>query len=94
MAYSEDSGIGLIVSKDGREVYATGHSEYDAWTLASEYFRDLDKGMEIEVPENYFRNDDPSQEILNRWRSHAHLLFTNWLNYYVYQETPYVIESI
>lgn len=94
VAYSEDSGIGLIVSKDGREVYATGHSEYDAWTLASEYFRDLDKGMDIEVPKNYFKNDDPSQEILNRWRSHAHLLFTNWLNYYVYQETPYVIENI
>lgn len=94
VAYSEASGIGLIVSKDGREVYATGHAEYDAWTLASEYFRDLDKGLEIEVPENYFINDDPSQEILNKWRSHAHLLFTNWLNYYVYQETPYLIENI
>lgn len=94
VAYSETSGIGLIVSKNGREVYATGHSEYDAWTLASEYFRDLDKGLEIDVPVNYFKNDDPSQEILMKWRSHAHLLFSNWLNYYVYQETPYEIGEI
>ena len=67
----------------------TGHLEYDATTLADEYNRDLDKGIDIDVPENYFPNDDPSKEPLNTWRSHTHLLFSNWLNYYVYQETPY-----
>ena len=66
-----------------------GHQEYDKGTLAGEYFRDVDKGLKIDVPKNYFRNDDPEEDILFRWRSHASLLFSNWLNYYVYQDTPY-----
>lgn len=89
IAVSDDSGIGLIVSKDGREVYATGHSEYDAITLANEYFRDVAKGLDIDVPKNYFPEDDPNKIPSVKWRAHANLLFSNWLNYYVYQETPF-----
>lgn len=93
VAASEESGIGLIVSNDGRFVFATGHSEYDANTLANEYFRDLNRGLPIHVPEHYFPNDDPANPPAVRWRSHANLLFQNWLNYYVYQETPYDLQS-
>ena len=89
VAASEESGIGLIVSDDERFVFATGHSEYDAGTLAAEYFRDVQKGLPIAVPRHYFPNDDPARPPVVRWRSHANLLFQNWLNYYVYQETPY-----
>ncbi|GAB6110187.1 homoserine O-acetyltransferase MetA [Fusibacter bizertensis] len=89
VAYSEQSGVGIIVSEDGREVYATGHSEYDPETLSLEYFRDIGRGLPINVPVNYFEGDDPKKDVLVKWRSHAHLLFANWLNYYVYQETPY-----
>lgn len=94
VAYSEEAGVGLIVSKDGREVYATGHSEYDQMTLATEYFRDLNNGLPIEVPKYYFENDDHKLIPRVTWRSHAHLLFSNWLNYYVYQETPYLLDEI
>lgn len=83
VASSEDAGVGLIVSRDGREVYATGHSEYEADTLAKEYARDLARGLDIELPVNYFPNDDPAQPPLVSWRSHGHLLFSNWLHYYV-----------
>lgn len=93
VAYSEESGVGLVVSLDGREVYATGHSEYDALTLATEYFRDLNKGLPIEVPRHYFTDDHPELPVKVKWRSHAHLLFSNWLNYFVYQETPYDLEE-
>ena len=89
VAASEESGVGLIVSADERFVFATGHSEYDAGTLAAEYFRDVRKGLPIAVPRHYFPDDDPSRLPIVRWRSHANLLFQNWLNYYVYQETPY-----
>ena len=71
-----------------------GHSEYDPDTLSSEYFRDLAKGLEPKVPVNYFENDDPSKKPVVRWRSHAHLLYANWLNYFVYQITPYNIDDI
>lgn len=94
VAVSEESGIGLIVSKNGREIYATGHLEYDPETLALEYFRDADKGMEIKPPAHYFPGDDPSEAPVVRWRSHAHLFFSNWLNYFVYQETPYNLDEI
>lgn len=94
VAYSEESGVGLIISKDGREVYATGHSEYDQMTLATEYFRDLNNGLPIEVPKYYFDKDDHKLIPRVTWRSHAHLLFSNWLNYYVYQETPYLLDEI
>ncbi len=93
VAESDEAGVSLIVSKDGREIFATGHSEYDPLTLAAEYFRDVDKGLSIAVPANYFPDDDPQKAPLVRWRSHAHLLFSNWLNYYVYQETPFDLDS-
>jgi len=94
LAASEESGIGLIISRDGRRVFATGHSEYNPDTLANEYFRDLNKGLPIEVPKYYFPGDDPAQAPVVRWRSHANLLFANWLNYFVYQETPYDLSSL
>ena len=93
LAISEESGMGLITSKDGRRVFATGHSEYNANTLANEYFRDVNKGLEIHVPKHYFPEDDPQKEPIVRWRSHANLLFANWLNYFVYQETPYELNE-
>jgi homoserine O-succinyltransferase len=91
LSESEISGVYLAASKDGKQIFATGHSEYDPLTLKSEYDRDINKGLEISVPRFYFPDDDPKQPPLVRWRSHASLLFTNWLNYYVYQETPYVL---
>ena len=94
IAASPESGVGLIISRDNRFVFATGHSEYDANTLANEYFRDVNKGLEIDVPKHYFPNDDPSQQPVVRWRSHANLLFQNWLNYYVYQETPFDLSQM
>lgn len=89
LSKSDDAGVFLIISKDEKHIMVTGHLEYDATTLADEYNRDLEKGIDIDVPENYFPNNDPSKAPLNTWRSHTHLLFSNWLNYYVYQETPY-----
>ena len=89
VAQSPEAGIYLVASRDGRQVYATGHSEYDRLTLKREYERDLAKGMTIAVPKGYFPQDDPSATPEHNWRAHGHLLFTNWLNYYVYQETPY-----
>lgn len=86
---SPQAGIFLISSKDGKKIMITGHPEYDADTLSTEYFRDLQKGAPITVPENYFPGDDPVKKPVYRWKSHASLLFSNWLNYYVYQETPY-----
>lgn len=93
IAESPEAGVSLVVSQDGRQVFATGHSEYDPLTLASEYFRDLNKGLPITIPANYFPDDDPQKPPLVRWRSHGNLLFSNWLNYYVYQETPYDLNS-
>ncbi|WP_374720661.1 homoserine O-acetyltransferase MetA [Peribacillus tepidiphilus] len=89
LAESEEAGIFLVASKDGKRIMITGHPEYEAETLAHEYERDLKKGLDIHVPENYFPQDDPAKVPLHKWRSHANLLFSNWLNYYVYQETPY-----
>lgn len=86
---SEDAGVFMVMSKDGKQIMVTGHLEYDATTLAEEYERDLAKGLDIEMPENYFPGNDPKNRPLNNWRSHTHLLFSNWLNYYVYQATPY-----
>ncbi|ASS90981.1 MAG: homoserine O-succinyltransferase [Bacillaceae bacterium] len=92
LSYSDEAGVCLISSKDGRFIFLTGHPEYDATTLRDEYERDLARGLDIEIPKNYFPNDDPTKSPYNRWRSHANLLFVNWLNYYVYQETPYIWE--
>jgi homoserine O-succinyltransferase/O-acetyltransferase len=89
LSSSEDNDPFLILSKDEKHVMVAGHLEYDSTTLAEEYCRDKKKGLNTELPKNYFPNNDPNNEPLNRWRSHAHLLFSNWLNYYVYQETPY-----
>lgn len=94
LAVSEQAGVFAVKSEDNRRFFITGHPEYDPNTLASEYFRDVDKGMTINVPDNYFPNDDPTQPPVVRWRSAAQLFYNNWLNYYVYQTTPYDIESI
>ena len=91
---SEDSGVHIVMARGGRQFFVTGHSEYSPYTLDTEYRRDLSKGLPIEMPQNYYRNDDPEQGPLVRWRSVANLLFSNWMNYYVYQETPYDINEI
>ena len=89
LSKSDDAGAFIVISKDEKHIMITGHLEYDADTLAEEFNRDLNKGVDVKIPENYFPNDDPTCEPLNTWRSHTHLLFSNWLNYYVYQETPF-----
>jgi homoserine O-succinyltransferase len=89
LAASSEAGALLMASRDRRHVMITGHLEYESDSLAQEYARDLDKGLAIHLPENYFPNNDPSLPPINRWRSHGHLFFSNWLNYYVYQETPF-----
>ncbi len=94
LSESDEAGLYIIASKDGSQIFINGHAEYDQFTLAQEYFRDISKGIEIDVPKNYFPQDDCRQEPIVRWKSHANLLFSNWLNYYVYQETPYVLEEI
>jgi homoserine O-succinyltransferase/O-acetyltransferase len=94
LAESGEAGVYLAGSKDGRHVFVTGHSEYDPLTLQAEYQRDLARGLPIEVPRNYYPKDDPSQPPQVRWRGHASLLYANWLNYYVYQVTPYDLKSL
>ena len=94
LAQSDEAGVYIVVTKKGRQIFVTGHSEYDANTLADEYYRDLDKGLNPEIPANYFTDNDPKKKPVVRWRSHASLLFSNWLNYFVYQITPYDIKSI
>ncbi|WP_085991123.1 homoserine O-acetyltransferase MetA [Oceanobacillus senegalensis] len=89
LSISEDDEPFIIMSKDAKNIMITGHLEYDAVTLAEEYQRDLDRGRKISMPKNYFPNDDTTKKPLYTWRAHSHLLFSNWLNYYVYQETPY-----
>lgn len=94
LSESDESGLYIAASKDGRQIFVTGHSEYDPLTLKSEYDRDISRGLEIYVPRNYFPGDDPSKPPLVKWRSHSNLLFCNWLNYYVYQETPFDLNEI
>jgi homoserine O-succinyltransferase len=94
LAVSEESGVGLVQSVDGCRVFATGHSEYDAMTLDAEYWRDVDKGIDVSVPKHYYPENNPERAPVVRWRSHANLLFSNWLNYYVYQETPYDLSKL
>ncbi|PNR97089.1 homoserine O-succinyltransferase [Petrotoga sp. 9PWA.NaAc.5.4] len=94
LSESSEAGVYLIAKKDGRQVFVTGHPEYDPIILKKEYQRDMNKGMNIPLPKNYFPNNDPSKEPLVKWRSHAYLLFSNWLNYCVYQETPYELKNI
>ncbi len=89
LSESDEAGIYIVVSTDGRQVFVTGHSEYDTLTIKEEYDRDIAKGLSIALPVDYFPNDDPTKTPIHRWRSHTSLLFQNWLNYYVYQATPY-----
>ena len=94
LAESEDVGLHMLATDNGRQIFILGHQEYDKDTLYNEYMRDVNKGLKIEVPKNYFLDNDPEKDILFRWRSHASLLFSNWLNYYVYQETPYDLSEL
>jgi homoserine O-succinyltransferase len=94
LAESPDAGIYMISTHDGKQVFVTGHSEYDPLTLKAEYDRDVNLGLPIEIPKNYFLNDDPTKSPVVRWRGHASLLFSNWLNYCVYEETPYNLDEL
>jgi len=94
LASSEKAGVYAVMNKGGRQIFVTGHSEYDPDTLEKEYLRDKNQGLPISVPENYYPNDDDTKAPIVRWRSHANLLFSNWLNYFVYQTTPYDIMAI
>ncbi|SDY23368.1 homoserine O-acetyltransferase MetA [Tindallia californiensis] len=91
---SEEAGVYIASTANGKSIFVTGHSEYDPLTLKAEYDRDVKAGLEIEVPRNYYPYDDPSKEPVVTWRAHSNLLFSNWLNYFVYQETPYDISRI
>ncbi|GHV96745.1 homoserine O-succinyltransferase [Spirochaetia bacterium] len=90
---TEETGVFIATARNGREIYVTGHLEYDSLTLDREYRRDIDKGLPIEVPKNYYPGNDPSKAPVVRWRAHAHLFFNNWLNY-VYQETPFDLNNL
>ena len=94
IAASEDAGVHIVMANNGRQLFITGHSEYSPMTLDGEYRRDCKKGANIELPRNYYKNDDPSQEPVVQWKGHANLLFANWLNYYVYQLTPYDLSAL
>ena len=94
LASSKQTGVYAISTKNGRQIFITGHSEYDADTLKNEYLRDLSQGKPIDIPFNYFPGDDPTKPPIVSWRAHANLLFSNWLNYFVYQSTPYDIKNI
>lgn len=94
LSESDESGVYMVMARNGREFFITGHSEYSPGTLDFEYHRDLAKGMNPEIPAHYYRNNNPEEGPVVRWRSHANLLFSNWLNYFVYQETPYDIRQI
>lgn len=94
LAESEEAGVYIVASKDGRQIFVTGHAEYDPLTLKVEYDRDIAKGMTMALPKNYFPNNDPNRPPLVKWRGHANLLFSNWLNYYVYQETPFDLNQL
>jgi len=94
LSESETAGVYIVMARGGREFFITGHSEYAPKTLHEEYIRDVQKGVPIEVPVNYYKNDNPEEKIKVRWKSHANLLFSNWLNYFVYQETPFDSEKI
>ena len=94
LASSKETGVYAVSAQKGKQIFITGHSEYDANTLAEEYFRDLKAGEKIEIPKNYFKGDNPENPPIVSWRAHANLLYSNWLNYFVYQTTPYDIKSI
>ena len=93
LAESDEAGVFLCMTEDGKQIFVMGHPEYDRVTLHNEYMRDKGKGLEIEVPKNYYKDDNCENKPLLTWRSHANNLYTNWINYYVYQATPYVLED-
>ena len=94
IAESDECGVSIVMARGGREFFITGHLEYSPNTLDNEYKRDKGVRDDVALPKNYYRNDDPEQGPMTTWRSHANLFYTNWVNYYVYQETPYNIEDI
>ena len=94
LASSNIAGVAIVANKNGRQYFITGHSEYDRDTIAAEYFRDVDKGIDIQIPYNYFPNDDPKNTPVFSWRCTANLMFSNWLNYCVYQKTPYNLNEL
>lgn len=94
LLHSEQAGVALVISRDGKQIFATGHAEYDPHTLGKEYIRDLKKNLPIDIPDNYYIDDEVEKGTVVRWRSHAYILFSNWLNYYVYQVTPYNLDEI
>lgn len=94
LASSKEAGVYLVASKDGKNIFVTGHSEYDADTLHKEYLRDMESGLNTKIPKNYYKDDNPKNPVKVNWRAHSNLLFVNWLNYYVYQITPYDISTI
>jgi homoserine O-succinyltransferase len=94
LSHSDESGINIVLGNKGRQIFITGHLEYSRFTLDQEYKRDKAKNLPMQLPENYYPGDDPSRPPLMRWKSAANLFFSNWLNYYVYQETPYNLEEI
>ncbi len=94
ISQSDESGVNMVMAKNGRQLFITGHAEYSRCTLDAEYKRDVAKNQPIDLPVNYYKNNDPSLDPILSWRSTANLLFTNWLNYYVYQETPYRLDEI
>ena len=93
MAVSDEAGVYVVGDNEGTQFFVMGHSEYDADTLAQEYFRDVNKGLDIKVPVNYFPNDDPTKKPILKWRAHSNLIYSNWLNYFVYQTTPYELSA-
>lgn len=94
IAESAESGVGIVTARHGRQIFVTGHMEYSPMTLDTEYRRDKDKRNDVDMPQNYYADDDPTKGVRVTWRAHANLLFSNWINYYIYQETPYNIEEI
>ncbi|MDR1810749.1 MAG: homoserine O-succinyltransferase [Prevotella sp.] len=94
LSESEEAGVYIVVGRGGREFYITGHSEYSLYTLHNEYVRDLEKGLPITIPKHYYKRDDPALKPISRWTGHGNLLFNNWINYFLYQETPFDMEQI
>ena len=94
LAESDEAGVYIVEALNGRQIFVLGHGEYDSDTLKKEYERDMAKGLNPDVPAHYFRNDDADEEVLVTWKAHAHLFYTNWVNYYVYQTTPYYLDKI
>lgn len=94
LTLSEAAGIHIVATENGRQIFVTGHSEYDRLTLSNEYLRDIKRGLDIDMPENYFPDNNPDNLPIMNWRSHANLMFANWLNYFVYQETPFDLSKL